>query len=76
PPPPPTAPPLPYVFMGKFDQADSHVVILTRGTRVHTVSEGDVLENTYRIEHIEANKVTFIYLPLGISQSLPIAGSP
>lgn len=75
PPPPPTAPPLPYVFMGKFEQGDSQVVIMTRGNRVVTASQGDVLENLYRVDRIEASKVTFTYLPLGTSQSLSTGGS-
>lgn len=75
PPPEPTAPPLPYVFMGRFDQGDTQLVILTKGNRVITASQGDVLEKTYRIDRIEASKVTFIYLPLGTSQSLSTGGS-
>jgi hypothetical protein len=57
--------------MGRFEQGDTNLVILTRGNRVITAAQGDVLENTYRIDRIEASKVTFIYLPLGTSQSLP-----
>lgn len=75
PPPPPTAPPLPFVYMGKFEQGDTNVVILTRGTRVLTVSKGDILEKTYRIDRIEANKVTFTYLPLDMTQTLATGGS-
>lgn len=75
PPPPPTAPPLPYAFMGKFEQGDTLVVILTRGNRVLTASAGETLENVYRIERIEASKVTFTYLPLGTLQSLSTGGS-
>jgi hypothetical protein len=37
---------------------------------VVTAAQGDVLENTYRIDRIETSKVTFTYLPLGTSQSL------
>ena len=70
PPPPPSAPALPYTYMGKLEQGETHVVILNKGNRVVTVSLGDVLENTYKVESIEASKVTFTYLPLGISQSL------
>ncbi len=71
PPPPPTAPPLPYVFMGRFEQDGSKLVILTRGNRVVTAAQGDVLEKTYRIDRIEASKVTMTYLPLGSTQFLP-----
>jgi hypothetical protein len=57
--------------MGRFEQGDSNLVILMRGTRVVSTAQGDVLENTYRVDRIEASKVTFTYLPLGTSQSLP-----
>jgi hypothetical protein len=56
--------------MGRFEQGDTNLVILTRGSRVITAAQGDVLENTYRIDRIEASKVTFTYMPLGTSQSL------
>jgi hypothetical protein len=46
------------------------VVILLRGNRVITASKGDVLENAYRIDQIEPSSVQFMYLPLGIPQSL------
>ena len=71
PPPAPTAPPLPYVFMGRFEQDGSQLVILTRNNRVVTAAQGDVLEKTYRIDRIEASKVTLTYLPLGSTQFLP-----
>jgi hypothetical protein len=61
--------------MGMFDQGDTHVVILTRGNRVVTAEAGDVLEKVYKIERIEANKVTLTYLPLGTTQSLSTGGS-
>lgn len=71
PPPPPSAPPLPFAFMGRFEQGDTQMVMLTRGNRVLTASQGDVLENTYRIDRIETSKVTITYLPLGTTQFLP-----
>jgi len=75
PPAPPTAPPLPFAFMGTFEQGDTRLLILSRGNRVLTVAAGDVLENTYKVERIEASKVTFTYLPLGTSQTLATGGS-
>jgi hypothetical protein len=75
-PPAPTAPPLPYTFMGRFEQGESDLVILTRGNRVLTATQGDVLEKTYRIDGIEANKVTLTYLPLGTTQFLLTGSAP
>jgi hypothetical protein len=56
--------------MGRFEQGDTKVVILTRGNRVVTATQGEVLENTYRIDRIEASKVIFTYMPMGTTQSL------
>jgi hypothetical protein len=70
PPPPPTAPALPYIFLGKYSEGELQLVILSRGNRVITASKGDVLDNMYRIERIEANNVIFTYLPLNTSQTL------
>jgi hypothetical protein len=76
PPPPPTAPDLPYTFLGKYSEGDLQLVILSRGNRVITASRGDVLENMYRIDRIEANNVIFTYLPLNTSQTLATGGNP
>jgi len=76
PPPPPTAPPLPYTFMGRFEQGDTNSIILTRGNRVVVATQGEVLENMYRVDRIEPNKVTFTYLPLGTLQYLSSGSVP
>jgi hypothetical protein len=61
---------LPYTFLGKYSEGELQLVILAKGNRVVTASKGDVLENTYRIDRIEANNVIFTYLPLNTSQTL------
>jgi hypothetical protein len=70
PPPPPTAPPLPFTYMGRYNEAESWIIILAKGDRVYTVAEGDVIENTYRVEKLTAGKINLTYLPLNIAQSL------
>ena len=77
PPPPtlmpaPTAPPLPFTFLGRYDDSVSLVIMLTKGDRVYTVSVGDVIENTYKVEKLSAGVLTFTYLPLKIEQKLRI----
>jgi len=73
PPPPPTAPPLPYAYMGSYQGKDGRMIIfLTRGDQVYSVSPGDVLEGTYRVEGIASGQVVLIYLPLNIQQSISI----
>jgi hypothetical protein len=75
PPAPPTAPPLPYAFLGKYAEGSLQVVILTRGSRVITASQGDVLDSTYRVDRIEPTTIQMTYLPMNIPQSLSTGGA-
>ncbi|MDD2700761.1 MAG: hypothetical protein PHH36_05925 [Sideroxydans sp.] len=75
PPPPaapvaPTAPPLPFTYIGRYEDAPTQLVILLRGEHMYTVSEGEVIENTYRVEHVTPAAVELVYLPLNIKQTL------
>jgi hypothetical protein len=73
PPPQPTAPPMPYAYMGSYLGRDGRLLIfLTRGDQVYSVSPGDVLEGTYRVEGISEGQLVLIYLPLNIQQSISI----
>jgi len=74
PPPPPTAPPLPFAYMGRFQEGgDSPVIFLTRGELLYSVHVGEVIDETYRIEQLTPNEVIFIYLPMDKRQVLRIA---
>lgn len=76
PPPKPTAPPLPFTFMGRYQDAKAaSVVMLTKGDRLYTVSEGDVIDDTYRVDRISDKAVELTYLPLQTKQSLPTGGA-
>ena len=70
PPPKPTAPPMPFTFLGLYEEAPGKVIMLVKGDRVYTVSVGDVIENTYRVDRVEHGMVEMTYLPLNIKQSL------
>jgi len=73
PPPPPTAPPLPFTYLGTFQESPDHLVIfLVKGDRIYTVSRGDVIDNTYRVEEAGGGKLMLRYLPLNIQQVLKI----
>lgn len=73
PPPPPSAPPLPYKFTGSFQEPSQKMVVyLSRGDRLYSVSVGDTLEGTYKIESINAGQLVMLYLPLNIRQNLRI----
>jgi len=82
PPPPeppmePTAPPLPFQYMGKTEEADGEktVVYLVAGNAFHAVSPGEEFAGSYRLERVEHAALVIHYLPLSINQNLPIATS-
>ena len=75
PPPPPVAPPMPFQFVGKLDDSETLRVFLQRGERIHTVSAGDVIDGTYRVERITGTHMTLIYLPLNIAQTLSVGSN-
>ncbi len=70
---PPSAPPLPFVYMGKLaEQGEKVVVLLTKQDRSYTVREGDVLDNIYRVDEVRAPMMILTYLPLNIKQTIQI----
>ncbi|MEO8004538.1 MAG: hypothetical protein ABI771_06505 [Betaproteobacteria bacterium] len=73
PPPPPTAPPLPFVYMGRLLSDNQQKVFLTAGERNLIVREGDTVDAIYRVEKLSDAGVTFLHLPTGIRQELPIS---
>lgn len=76
PPPPPTAPPLPFSFMGSYQEADGkQVFFLTKGESLYTVSSGDVIDGIYRVEAASAGRLELTYLPLNIRQAMNIGGA-
>jgi hypothetical protein len=70
PPPPPTAPPLPYSYLGRYVEDGRLIILLVRNDRIYTVSEGEVLDNTYRVERLARGWLEMTYLPLNIRQTL------
>lgn len=72
PPPAPSAPPLPFTYLGKLIDGEKLEVFIAQGNEHYSVEKGKTIDNQYRVEKVTASAVTFIYLPLGIRQSLPI----
>jgi len=75
PPPAPKAPPLPFTYLGKFQDTSTPVLFLVRGDRVLSVREGDVIEGTYRVDGISGAVLGLTYLPLNIKQTLNIGNA-
>ena len=77
PPPPakPAAPPLPFTFIGKMDDRQHLQVFLLHGEQVLVVSEGDLIDKTYKVQRIDAERMTLVYLPLDVAQTLVVGGA-
>lgn len=75
PPPPPTAPPMPFTFMGRYEEGGVRIILLVKGDRIYTVSEGDVIDNTYRVERLAGGQLELTYLPLAIRQTISAGGT-
>jgi hypothetical protein len=61
---------MPFTYLGLYEGAVGKVIMLVKGDHVYTVSVGDVIENTYRIDSVEQGMVELTYLPLSIKQSI------
>lgn len=72
PPPPvaPTAPPLPFTYLGKFVDGDVVTLFLSKQGQDYKARLSDVLDNDYRVEQIGDDSVEFTYLPLNTRQTL------
>jgi hypothetical protein len=68
--PAPTAPPLPFTYLGRYGDTDGRTVVLAIGEKVYPVKVGDVIDNTYRVEKFSPGMVNLTYLPMNIVQSL------
>jgi len=73
-PPPAVAPALPFEFIGKMDDERRLRVFLLRGEKIYTVTVGEVIDGTYRIERIADSEMVLTYLPLNVRQTLSVGG--
>ena len=72
--PKPAAPALPYRIAGQVVEEDGMRVVLAKGDRIFEVRQGETLDGGYRLEAIAPRSLTFLYVPLGITQELAVAG--
>lgn len=72
----PTAPPLPFQFIGKLEDSQQLQVFLQNGERLYVVRAGDVIDDTYKIDRISATEMSLVYLPLKFAQTLSVGSAP
>lgn len=75
PPPPPQAPPLPFSFMGRYDDGVKAIFVLARGDLVMLASVGEKLDGSYQLEALQGDSLVINYLPLNQKQTLDV-GAP
>ncbi|MFJ4455819.1 hypothetical protein ACIP1G_18280 [Pseudomonas sp. NPDC089392] len=74
--PAPTAPALPFQFIGRMGERDDLQVFLQSGEKLYVVRQGDVIEDTYRLDRVSASELSLVYLPLHQSQTLSVGSAP
>lgn len=72
PPPAPSAPPLPFSYLGKYSDGNEVVVFVSSGEQNFVVHQGDIVNGNYRIDEIAPPTMTITYLPLNQKQTLEI----
>lgn len=76
PPPPPEAPPLPFRYLGKVEEAGrAPLVFLLRDKEILAVRPGDDINGTYRVVRLKNDELLFLYRPLKIEQALSTRAS-
>jgi hypothetical protein len=71
--PPPTAPPIAYVYIGKMVEEGNHLaVFLENKGRIFIVRMGDTIDGKYRVDAIAPPVMKLTYLPLDIKQTVQI----
>ncbi|MDB5997491.1 MAG: hypothetical protein JWP42_4627 [Pseudomonas sp.] len=71
----PSVPPMPFQFVGRLDDHSDLQVFLQNGEKIYVVRKGDVIDETWRIEGISDVELSFIYLPLHLSQTLSVGST-
>lgn len=74
-PPPPTAPPVPFKYIGKILGDEEYQVFVAFNEKYLVVKEGDIIQQTYKVEKISPPIMTVTYIPMNILQNMQI-GEP
>lgn len=72
----PSAPPLPYAYLGQMRKGDRLIVYLLKGQELLLAESGQALESHYAIDAVSESAVTFVYVPLNTRQVLTIPSRP
>jgi hypothetical protein len=71
PPPPPTAPPVPFTYMGRLDNGpQGNLIYLASNDKSYSVLIGQKVNGFWQLEREDSNNLYFTYLPLNLPQVL------
>lgn len=76
PPPKPTAPPLPFTFLGRMIENGVAVVFVSNRDSNQVVRVGEVVDRVWRVDAIEATRMVLTYLPLNETKYLILGSAP
>jgi hypothetical protein len=81
PPPPPVAPPLPFKYLGRWQDADKSMVMIDYQGEVIAIKAGDIVANKYKVVSINESassvQIQFLMIPLNQLQTMQArAGQP
>ncbi|WP_269532640.1 hypothetical protein [Chitinimonas sp. BJYL2] len=68
-------PPLPFKFLGRFNDGGQDVVYLSRGEQMLIAKAGEALDASYKVIALTASQIEFEHLPTGEHQSLALSTS-
>lgn len=71
-PPPPSAPPLQFEYLGRVVSEGRTRVFLAQANQNFVAGVGERINDEYRVYRIREDAIELTYLPLGIRQTLPI----
>ncbi len=69
---PPSAPPLPFAYLGRVVSEGRTRIFLAREDQNYVVGVGGRINGEYRVDRIRKDMIELTYLPLGIRQALTI----
>lgn len=72
---PPSAPKIPFKYIGKIWGDDEYQVFIGVNGKSLIIKEGDIIQQMYKVEKISPPTMTLTYLPMNILQSMQI-GEP
>ena len=70
---PPQAPPLPFKALGNYTEDGNQVIFVQHNSQNLVLRVGDTILDKYKLEAVDANSLTFIYLPMDVRQTLSLA---